>query len=125
MEQGKRYRTTQSAGATGDEGDLVGEFGSHESLRYIFYTFSHTFESVEYSEGKRDSMPTNLAIDDRLIAEAQKVGHHRTKKEAVTAALDEYIRKRKKLDVLEMFGKIDYDENYDYKLERDRKPKRR
>jgi hypothetical protein len=70
-------------------------------------------------------MPTNLAIDDRLIAEAQKVGHHRTKKEAVTAALDEYIRKRKKLDVLEMFGKIDYYENYDYKLERDRKPKRR
>jgi Arc/MetJ family transcription regulator len=52
-------------------------------------------------------MPTNLAIDDRLIAEAQKVGRHRTKKEAVTAALDEYIRKRKKLDVLEMFGKID------------------
>jgi hypothetical protein len=70
-------------------------------------------------------MPTNLAIDDRLIAEAQKVGHHRTKKEAVTAALDEYIRKRKKLDVLEMFGKIDYDEGYDYKLERDRKPNRR
>lgn len=70
-------------------------------------------------------MPTNLAIDDSLIAEAQKVGHHRTKKEAVTAALDEYIRKRKKLDVLEMFGKIDYDKDYDYKLERDRKPKRR
>lgn len=70
-------------------------------------------------------MPTNLAIDDNLIAEAQKVGHHRTKKEAVTAALDEYIRKRKKLDVLEMFGKIDYDKDYDYKLERDRKPKRR
>jgi len=70
-------------------------------------------------------MPTNLAIDDSLIAEAQKVGHHRTKKEAVTAALDEYIRKRKKLDVLDMFGKIDYDEDYDYKLERDRKPKRR
>jgi hypothetical protein len=70
-------------------------------------------------------MPTNLAIDDRLIAEAQKVGRHRTKKEAVTAALDEYIRKRKKLDVLEMFGKIDYDENYDYKRERERKPNRR
>jgi Arc/MetJ family transcription regulator len=70
-------------------------------------------------------MPTNLAIDDRLIAEAKKVGRHRTKKEAVTAALDEYIRKRKKLDVLEMFGKIDYDETYDYKRERERKPNRR
>jgi hypothetical protein len=63
-------------------------------------------------------MPTNLAIDDRLIAEAQKLGQHRTKKEAVTAALDEYIRRRKQLDVFAMFGKIDYDENYDYKRER-------
>jgi Arc/MetJ family transcription regulator len=63
-------------------------------------------------------MPTNLAIDDRLIAEAQKLGRHRTKKEAVTAALDEYIRRRKQLDVLELFGKVDYDESYDYKRER-------
>jgi hypothetical protein len=70
-------------------------------------------------------MPTNLAIDDGLIAEAQKVGHHRTKKEAVTAALDEYIRKRKQLDIIEMFGKVDFDENYDYKRERERKPKQR
>jgi Arc/MetJ family transcription regulator len=62
-------------------------------------------------------MPTNLAIDDRLIAEAQKLGRHRTKKEAVTAALDEYIRRRKQLDVLELFGKVDYDESYDYKRE--------
>lgn len=69
-------------------------------------------------------MPTNLAIDDNLIEEARKVGRHRTKKEAVTAALDEYIRRRKQLDVIKMFGKIDYDENYDYKLERERKPKR-
>lgn len=70
-------------------------------------------------------MPTNLAIDDRLIEEARKVGHHRTKKEAVTAALDEYIRRRRQLDVIQMFGKVDYDESYDYKLERERKPKRR
>lgn len=68
-------------------------------------------------------MPTNLAIDDRLINEARELGHHRTKKEAVTAALDEYIRKRKQLKILELFGKIEYDENYDYK--RERKSKRR
>ena len=35
-------------------------------------------------------MPTNLAIDDRLIDEAKKLGRHRTKKETVNAALDEY-----------------------------------
>ncbi|HEY3768808.1 MAG TPA: type II toxin-antitoxin system VapB family antitoxin [Candidatus Angelobacter sp.] len=70
-------------------------------------------------------MPTNLAIDDRLIEEARKVGNHRTKKEAVTAALDEYIRHRKQQGILEMFGKVDFDESYDHKGERHRKPKSR
>lgn len=66
-------------------------------------------------------MPTNLAIDDRLILEAQKLGHHRTKKETVTAALDEYIRRRKQQGILPLFGTIDYDDRYDYKQERTRK----
>ncbi len=68
-------------------------------------------------------MPTNLAIDDRLIEEARKVGRHRTKKEAVTAALDEYIKRRRQQDVLSLFGKIEYDDKYDYK--RARRAKRR
>lgn len=63
-------------------------------------------------------MPTNLALDDRLIEEAKKLGHHRTKKEAVTAALDEYIRRRKQLEILSLFGTIDYDDAYDYKRAR-------
>jgi hypothetical protein len=63
-------------------------------------------------------MPTNLALDDRLIEEAQKLGRHRTKKEAVTAALDEYIRRHKQQAILSLFGSIDYDKNYDYKRER-------
>jgi hypothetical protein len=66
-------------------------------------------------------MPTNLAIDDRLIIEAQKLGRHRTKKDAVTAALDEYIRRRKQQDILPLFGTIEYFDNYDYKKERTRK----
>ena len=63
-------------------------------------------------------MPTNLAIDDRLIDEARKLGHHRTKKETVNAALDEYISRRKQQAILSLFGAIDYDENYNYKRER-------
>lgn len=66
-------------------------------------------------------MPTNLAIDDRLIEEAKKLGKHRTKKDAVTAALDEYIRRRKQQDLLPLFGTIQYDDRYDYKRERSRK----
>jgi len=66
-------------------------------------------------------MPTNLAIDDRLIEEAQKLGHHRTKEDAVTAALDEYIQHRKQQSILSLFGTIEYDQAYDYKSERRRK----
>lgn len=60
-------------------------------------------------------MPTNLALDDGLIEEARQVGGHKTKKEAVTAALEEYVRRRKQLQILDLFGTVDYDPGYDYK----------
>jgi hypothetical protein len=66
-------------------------------------------------------MATNLALDDKLIVEAQRIGKHKTKKEAVTAALSEYVRRRKQLDIVKLFGTIDYDPSYDYKAERRRK----
>jgi Bacterial antitoxin of type II TA system, VapB len=66
-------------------------------------------------------MATNLAIDDQLITEAKKLGRHRTKKDAVNAALDEYVRRRKQQKIISLFGTIDYYENYDYKRERKRK----
>jgi hypothetical protein len=63
-------------------------------------------------------MPTNLALDDNLIEEARKVGGHKSKKAAVTAALDEYIRRHQQLEVIGLFGSVDYDPAYDYKAER-------
>ena len=66
-------------------------------------------------------MPTNLAIDDRLIKQAQKLGRHRSKKDTVNAALDEYIRRRKQAALVPLFGTIEYDSRYDYKRERNRK----
>ena len=66
-------------------------------------------------------MATNLAIDDGLILEAQKIGGHRTKKSAVTEALKEYIQRRKQLQVTALFGKIDYAPGYDSKALRNRK----
>ncbi len=65
-------------------------------------------------------MATNLAIDDALLREAQAIGKHKTKKATVTEALKEYIRKRKQLELLNLFGKIDYDDDYDYKKGRQR-----
>ncbi|MFZ0889987.1 MAG: type II toxin-antitoxin system VapB family antitoxin [Candidatus Binataceae bacterium] len=65
-------------------------------------------------------MPTNLAIDDRLLEEARRAGGHRTKKATVTEALEEYIRRRKQNRVIDLFGKIDFEPTYDYKKQRRR-----
>jgi Arc/MetJ family transcription regulator len=63
-------------------------------------------------------VPTNLAIDDRLIEEAKKLGHFKTKKAAVTAALDEFIRRRKQLRILKLEQSLDYMPGYDHKASR-------
>jgi Arc/MetJ family transcription regulator len=63
-------------------------------------------------------MPTNLALDDELIDVAKELGQHRSKKEAVTVALEEYIQRLKQQAVIGAFGKIDYDKKYDYKRHR-------
>jgi len=65
-------------------------------------------------------MATNLAIDDELLVEAQRVGGHRTKKATVTEALEEYIRHRKQARILEVFGTVELDPKYDYKRQRRR-----
>ena len=63
-------------------------------------------------------MATNLALDDALIEEARQIGKHRTKKAAVTAALEEYIRYHKQLQIIDLFGTVDFDPDYDYKANR-------
>jgi hypothetical protein len=65
-------------------------------------------------------MATNLAIDDKLIIEAQLIGGARTKKAAVTEALKEYIQRRKQVQITSLFGEVDYDPDYDYKKTRSR-----
>ena len=66
-------------------------------------------------------MATNLSIDPELIEQAVKVGGERTKKAAVTRALEEYIARRKQKHLLELMGKLEWDESFDYKFERSRR----
>lgn len=61
---------------------------------------------------------TNLDLDDKLVEEARRIGGHRTKKAAVTAALKEYVQRRRQLAILDLFGQVEYDDDYDYKAER-------
>ncbi|HEU4396081.1 MAG TPA: type II toxin-antitoxin system VapB family antitoxin [Planctomycetota bacterium] len=65
-------------------------------------------------------MPTNLHIDDRLIEHARRIGKHRTKREAVNAALEAYVRHLEQMKILELEGTVDFDPAWDYKAERRR-----
>lgn len=63
-------------------------------------------------------MTKSVAIDEVLIREAQELGHHKNGKEAVIAALKEYIQRNKQMAVIELFGQIEYQADYGYKVHR-------
>jgi hypothetical protein len=85
----------------------------------LFHTCIHTFPCVCLMKNGV-IMATNLAIDDKLIEDARRIGKHRTKKAVVTEALVEYIQRREQLKILGLFGSIEYDNEYDYKEQRKR-----
>ncbi|HEX4050640.1 MAG TPA: type II toxin-antitoxin system VapB family antitoxin [Steroidobacteraceae bacterium] len=66
-------------------------------------------------------MATNLSIDPELIERALEVSGEKTKKAAVTKALEEFIAHRKQRRLLELMGKLEWEPGYDYKSERSRR----
>lgn len=65
-------------------------------------------------------MATNLAIDPNLLNEALELSGAKTKTKAVTVALEEFVARRKQAKLVELFGKLSWDPEYDYKEERSR-----
>jgi hypothetical protein len=65
-------------------------------------------------------MATNLSIDPGLLDRALEVSGERTKKAAVTKALEEYIARRQQKRLLELIGKLEWDDSFNYKAERSR-----
>ncbi len=66
-------------------------------------------------------MPTNLKLNDKLVLEVLRLGHFKSKREAVNNALAEYVQRRQRLRILDLAGKIDFDPKWDYKkMRRDR-----
>jgi len=65
-------------------------------------------------------MSAKLPIDDRLVEEARQAGRHATGEEAVRCALEEYVARRRRRQIVELFGKVNYEDDYDYKAERRR-----
>lgn len=66
-------------------------------------------------------MRTNIVLDDELIEEAVKLSKAKTKKEAVNLALKEFVENRKRLNLLDLKGKIQFAQDYDYKKMREGK----
>ena len=69
---------------------------------------------------KLPHMATNLSIDPKLLDRALEISGENTKKAAVTIALKEFIARREQKRLLELFGNLDWDPDYDYKAERTR-----
>ena len=66
-------------------------------------------------------MATNLALDPKLIDRALELSGEKTKKAAVTLALQEFIARRGQKHLLDLMGKLEWDETFDYKAERSRR----
>jgi hypothetical protein len=66
-------------------------------------------------------MATNLSLDPDLIDRALKVSGERTKKAAVTRALEEFIARRRQKRIVELMGKLEWNQSFDYKAERSRR----
>ncbi len=64
------------------------------------------------------AVATNLDLDDKLIGAARQLGGHKTKRDAVTRALEEYVRWLGQKVIVGDFGTIDYDLKFDYKKQR-------
>ena len=63
-------------------------------------------------------MAITLTLDDKLIEEARRLGAHKTKKEAITTALEEYVRHHRQQRILSNFGTVDFEPSFQYKAER-------
>jgi Arc/MetJ family transcription regulator len=63
-------------------------------------------------------MASNLSIDQELLNTALSIGGFKTKKDTVNQALREFIKRRRTVEIIDLFGKIDYAPNYDYKKSR-------
>ncbi len=65
-------------------------------------------------------MATNLSLDPKLIERALELSGEKTKKAAVTRALEEFIARRRQKSLVDLMGKLEWDRSFDYKAGRSR-----
>jgi Arc/MetJ family transcription regulator len=64
-------------------------------------------------------MRTNIVLNDELVEEAFKFSQISTKRELIETALQEYVNNRKRKNLKELKGKIQFFKGYDYKKMRE------
>ncbi len=72
----------------------------------------------QFTFGETIKMNIQLQIDEKLLQEALELGQHQSQQILIEEALREYIQRRKQVNILDLFGTIEYDDNYDYKQQR-------
>ena len=63
-------------------------------------------------------MTHSLNLDEALIREALEIDDHQNLEAVIEDALREYIQRRQRRKILDLFGMIDYDDTYNYKAQR-------
>jgi Arc/MetJ family transcription regulator len=64
-------------------------------------------------------MRTNIVLDNSLVEEAFLLNGGKTKKDLISLALKEFVMTRKRRNLLELAGKIEFRDDYDYKASRE------
>jgi Arc/MetJ family transcription regulator len=116
-----RYRRVLAADWS-SPADLKADFGTasiHSWARIVLRSLSSTAALCRLT-CKESHMATNLSIDPDLIERALEVSGERTKKAAVTRALEEFILRRRQKRLLDLMGKLEWDRSFDYKAGRSR-----
>ena len=76
---------------------------------------------VRYECGGDNANVTRVDVNARLIEQARRVGGYKTSREVVTVALQEFVKRRQQLRIVDLLGRIPYESEYDYKAERKRR----
>jgi Arc/MetJ family transcription regulator len=66
-------------------------------------------------------MRTNISLDDQLVEDAFKLSRAKTKRELIHEALEEFVQSRRRLDLLDLEGRIEFAKGYDHKKVREGK----
>jgi Arc/MetJ family transcription regulator len=76
-----------------------------DKCAFLVYPYTH----------KEVYMRTNIVLNDSLIRQGFKLSGAKTKKELVNQALKEFVENRKRLDLMDLAGKIEFARDYNYK----------